>query len=454
MSEHLIDLDELVLRCQDKTTKEYIQEAVSCYRAGAFRSCIVSTWNAVVFDFIHKLGQLELTGDRQAKVELETFEKDRSAKKFKEMWEFESKIPQLAQEKYEFISPIERQDLERLHEDRSLCAHPSMHSMGEPFHPTPELARCHLRNAITHLLQHPPVQGKAALNHIWDTIKSEYFPEDVEQAIQSFKTSYLARARKSLIKDIVTGLTKSLLLDNKPVKEQRRMYAALIAVKKLYFNQVEEIVNNKLAQIVNSVSDEEWNQVFFYIRRMDAWQALNSAQQIKAKNYLEAIEKIDTVNSYVLLNSLETKEIEEFAFKQIEQFKNNELSYLIAAIDKKKHLLKSDKIDEIIKIYKPYIVQQFIESGQFWYSANYGHKLLCVSEYLKEEEIKTILDSFCENYQIYGAEKDVPEIMTEFFNKTIHLANSAKSEWLSVREKIEGRDVYTELLNLIDKQFP
>ncbi len=53
MSERLIDLDELVLRCRDKTTKDYIQEAVSCYRAGAFRSCIVSTWNAVVFDFIH-----------------------------------------------------------------------------------------------------------------------------------------------------------------------------------------------------------------------------------------------------------------------------------------------------------------------------------------------------------------------------------------------------------------
>ena len=95
------------------------------------------------------------------------------------------------QQKYEFISPIERKDLERLHEDRSLCAHPSMHSMGEPFHPTPELARCHLRNAITHLLQHPPVQGKAALQHIWDTIKSEYFPEDVKQATQSNKKSLL-----------------------------------------------------------------------------------------------------------------------------------------------------------------------------------------------------------------------------------------------------------------------
>ena len=60
----------------------------------------------------------------------------------------------------------------------------------------------------------------------------------------------------------------------------------------------------------------------------------------------------------------------------------------------------------------------------------------------------------CENDQIYCAEKEVPKIMTELFNKTIHLADSAKSEWLSVRKMIEGRDVYTELLDLIDKQFP
>jgi hypothetical protein len=60
MQETFIDLDELILRCRDKASKKLIQEAVSCYRAGAYRSCIVSTWNAVVFDFLHKLRELDL----------------------------------------------------------------------------------------------------------------------------------------------------------------------------------------------------------------------------------------------------------------------------------------------------------------------------------------------------------------------------------------------------------
>lgn len=65
-NERLADLDELILRCRTKEAKEYVTEAVACYRVGAFRSCIVATWVAVVFDFLNKLEELELTGDKQA----------------------------------------------------------------------------------------------------------------------------------------------------------------------------------------------------------------------------------------------------------------------------------------------------------------------------------------------------------------------------------------------------
>lgn len=83
MYETFIDLDELIVRCRDKQAKKFIQEAVACYRSGAFRSCIVATWNAVVFDFLHKLRELELLGDGQASNLLKKFEKISSASNFK-----------------------------------------------------------------------------------------------------------------------------------------------------------------------------------------------------------------------------------------------------------------------------------------------------------------------------------------------------------------------------------
>ena len=41
MYETFIDLDELIILCRDKSAKKFIQEAVACYRAGAYRSAKV-----------------------------------------------------------------------------------------------------------------------------------------------------------------------------------------------------------------------------------------------------------------------------------------------------------------------------------------------------------------------------------------------------------------------------
>ena len=66
MKERMADLDELVLSCRDLKAREYVAEAVACYHAGAFRSCIVSTWLAVSFDFFDKTAELASLGDTEA----------------------------------------------------------------------------------------------------------------------------------------------------------------------------------------------------------------------------------------------------------------------------------------------------------------------------------------------------------------------------------------------------
>ncbi len=58
----LIDLDELILQCRSRHAREYIAEAVACYKAGAFRSCMVATLIAVVFDILDKLRELQISG--------------------------------------------------------------------------------------------------------------------------------------------------------------------------------------------------------------------------------------------------------------------------------------------------------------------------------------------------------------------------------------------------------
>lgn len=123
MASPLSDLDELVLKCRDQKAKNYIREAVACYKAGAFRSAIVSTWIAVSFDILDKLKELSLAGDKEAEKQIEAFDKARRIGDIANSLKFERDILSVCRDKLELISPVEFIDLDRLQEDRNRCAH-------------------------------------------------------------------------------------------------------------------------------------------------------------------------------------------------------------------------------------------------------------------------------------------------------------------------------------------
>ncbi len=75
MAGSLSDIEALVLQCHTESSRLYIAEAISCYKAGAYRSAIVSTWIAVVFDLIDKIRELAISGDGKAKVLYDKYEK-------------------------------------------------------------------------------------------------------------------------------------------------------------------------------------------------------------------------------------------------------------------------------------------------------------------------------------------------------------------------------------------
>jgi hypothetical protein len=453
MSERLTDLDELVLRCQDKSTRQYIQEAVTCYRAGAFRSCIVSTWNAVIFDFIHKLRQLDQTGHKNAQKKLEEFEEIRAKQDITKMLYFEKSVPDLALKEFEFISPLEYSDLTRLLEDRNRCAHPSMQSLEETFQASAELARYHLRNAVIHFLQHPPVQGRVACEVIWTAIRSEYFPTEVEQAFTYLCNGPLARARKPLIRNIVIGLTKDLLLYDRPKAERSRQFAALQAVYKMYFEVTEETIQDKLSGIVMGISDPGLPKLINYLRNMKAWESLNEACQTKAKNLIKKIDSAAAIP--VLTDALNVVELQAIALERVKQLPPEIL------IQNFQTELSPEYMQPVVKDHIQSKVDLFTQSTSSKEATTNGRALLQIVSLLSHEQLESVLESFCKN-TLFHESLGIPEIIQEIFKQTGHLGESIESikyKWLSVRqlidsEQFDGVTSINALKELIDLKFP
>ncbi|AMW29840.1 hypothetical protein [Arthrospira platensis] len=451
MYQTFIDLDELIILCIDKSAKKFLQEAVACYRAGAYRSCIVSTWNAVVFDFIHKLRQLDQVGNGEAYQLLQQFENMSKNSDVKGLWKFESDIPNIAESKFALISPIEKADITRLCEDRSRCAHPSMASLEEPFEATAELARYHMRSAVTYLLQRPPVQGRLALNIIWEDIKSVYFPTNPNQAVQYFQKGLLARPRVSLIKDIVIGLTRSLLTEDLPEDEKERQFSALNAVARMHRENVGNILTENLSSIIlDEVTDENWPKVITYLRRVDnAVENLSDPCRLKAIRFIEKMNVASGINCQdkeILANAAYIDFLMDSVQVKLKEASPDEVLNLMERLPYESNKFKvilNDSIEAFIK--------KFERVTSFQESLNCVDKFYPIYSFLSPTHKESILNAFCNNHQIYGSYKS-PWVITNIFHEDTKNGSLLESYWLSFRKKLDEKfpDRFEDLKKLID----
>lgn len=290
MASPLEDLDELTLRCRDQKARLYIAEAVSSYRSGAFRSAIVATWIAVCFDVIEKLRELALAGDKEAERQVLDLENTRRTGDLTRALKFERELLELAKDKFDLLSPLEFIDLDRLQADRNRCAHPSLTSDDQAYSPSAELARLHLHSAVTHLLQHPPAQGKYALDRILGEINSDYFPSSKKEAQVAFASGPLKRPRESLVRNLTIILTKTLLQDKPDYKRRKRVAAALAALRDMHPSPVASALKERLSSLFRSVLDDDLTWVTTFLEHVpDTWQFLEPDVCQRLENYVKDI---------------------------------------------------------------------------------------------------------------------------------------------------------------------
>lgn len=387
MAKLLEDLDELILRCRDDKARLYIEEAVASYRSGAFRSSIVSCWIAVCFDVIEKLRELSLAGDKEAEKNIQELDHTRRSADVTRALKFERELLIIARDKFELISPLEFIDLERLQADRNRCAHPSLTADDQAYSPSAELARLHIHSAITHLLQHPPAQGKYALDRLRQDVESEYFPASKDEARIAFSSGPLKRPRESLVRNFVLILIKALLEKTSDYKRRLRLKAALNATAELHHRVVSATFHERLSALFRVIPDTSLSTVIYFLRDInDVWQHLEADVTQRIQNYVKNLPSKDIDDLDFLLGYLP---LQEQARKRLSLVTLNELTSAIFFIPHK------EISDRIIEIYLT--------------SASFDDANICAKEIMlhagdfTEHQIRRILTSAKDNAQIIGS---------------------------------------------------
>lgn len=387
MSTPLTDLDELILRCRDDRAKSYLREAVASYRAGAFRSAIVATWIAVCFDFIEKLQELALAGDKEAEGQINELEKIRSSGDVARALKFERDLLVSARDKFELISPLEYLDLSRLQEDRNRCAHPSLVAEGEAYNPSAELARLHIRSAVVSVLQHAPAQGKYALDRLLKEVASDYFPTKFEDARDFLSTGPLRQPRESLVRNFVVMLAKTFLLVTKDFKYKRRISAALKATAYLHPSLFNATLEEKLSPLVRQVDDSELYSTFSFFHQVpDVWQFLAVDVRQKLSNYVLEMPSghFDYIDAALIFAPLR-----EAAQKRIKKATRKELAEIIF-FD-----LPSQVGDRFVDIY--------LDSKSFDQANSWAKHMITHSGDFSADHVRRILQNASSNGEVLGS---------------------------------------------------
>jgi hypothetical protein len=387
---NISDPEELVLKCQSAQSRGYIAEAVECYHAGAYRACIVSTWIAVVFDFVDKLNKLELAGDKNAQEKLSEFNDIREKGDVARSLKFERQIIDWALNEFELISPLEHRDLTRLVEDRHRCAHPSMSSSDELYQPTAELARYHLRNAVEYLLQHPPAQGKAALSRIMEEINGSLFPRNKDAALQHFRFGPLARPRPALVRNVVIVLVKQCLHDALEPDSRLRRAAALNAIRTMHREPTEQALREKLNEVARGVPDTLLLRLVLFLASVDdCWHFLAEDVIGRIERYSSNIPEAELPAALSAI--LRVPALEQRAKAQISTLSAPELSLILGQV-----VLLPEMLDRAVELYG--------ESGSFDTANTRANNLIIpLASSFTPEQVTRLVESVSRNSQISGS---------------------------------------------------
>lgn len=423
MTEQLVtDIDTLPHRVRDPNSKRLIDDALAAYRGGALRSAIVSTWIAVLYDITSKARELARLGDPALQQYVKYLDNAIENKDHNKMANIERDILDDAEEKFQIITPHEREELQRIKEDRNKCAHLSVFSEEQFYQPTPDQVRTHIVHALQYLLVHGPLQGKSALGKLFEDVKSEVFPSTEAEVREFFLSKYLNRSKDVLVENIVKMILKVFVLaiDDELFEHRQKLSWILdeihqkrndifIKTSKPFFERLYGIKEEKEILSICLLLETN-NQI---------WTWMQSSVRISFLGLIKNCTARDIIEHYVP-NAYSVKEIKTKTEEKIKK------------LDYRKQM-------QIITSY-PY--QHFVPLGIKIFSNSENYKMaidtgfniiLPLSDHFSYDDVISVIEATMNNDQIHGASV-VIKVLTDLFDRTEkHLPNT-RDKWIELAD--------------------
>ncbi|HFI2199225.1 TPA: hypothetical protein ACGPQK_004455 [Pseudomonas aeruginosa] len=434
-----IDLDILLTRIRHPQSKVYFLDAVKAYKAGALRGALTSTWVALVYDLIAKYRELSALGDAAATAFLQSWDNATVAGDITRLLQLEGGILEDATANTQVVNRIARKHLDRLREDRHLCAHPAFSAEADLFEPSPELVRLHLVNAVDLVLSQEPLQGKAIFDLYDVDVQSPGFPTRHERILDYVEQRYLARVRTQNIRNFGTVLAKSLL---KGVPAQweplhRKIVSSLVSVRDRAGHAWTDLSAAIVHLIDNLEPPNRPRAIAFIASFPNFWPQLQEPTRIALQATVENAD-LTAVTDYRILAGVTVPQFRAALLDLIARLTRQQLADAIAFQP------LTDLWPQAVEIYQ--------ESGSWRGSeANFSDLITPFTGRLNSQQLDQVLDAIIDNGQNWDAAETDTLLLGLLRNaQPADLpSHAARSRFYQLIHRMRRTDKYDEVLTFL-----
>jgi hypothetical protein len=360
---------------------------VKAYKIGALRASIASIWVSIVYDLIAKYRELTVSDDPAARTFIDLWDNATAHNDIRKLLELERGIIEDATSKTQIIDPLSKKHLDRIREDRHLCAHPAFSSDAELFEPSPELVRLHLVSAVDLVLSRKPLQGKAIIETYSIDVRSAGFPSDNAKILDYVERRYLERVRAPNIRGFGAVLAKSLL-KGVPVEwehQQNKVISSLVAVRERAVEAWPD-VSSAIVRLIDTLEPNHRLRAITFIAAFpDFWPLLQEPTRMALQATVDNADPA-ALSDFRILKAGTVLDMRHSVVRLIDKLNEKQLAGAISALP------LSDLWPRAIKLYR--------ESGSYRGSeANFRNFILPFAGHIKNQWLDQLLDAVIANGQ-------------------------------------------------------
>ena len=403
------EIEELRDRIQIPETREYMDEVLSNFYTGSYRSAIILLYITVLRDIYCKLESLrDVYNDRQAEEILDKIDKKLVNSPKNSDWEVN--LVDQSNQGEKLVSDIAREHIESLRKERNICAHPVKELGDSLYRPSRDVVKAFIVMMLDEVLARPPFLTDRFADRLSDHIEENRLNDlSVEDSTALIMRKYLDHITDPTGQYLIFKYLWKLafFLDDERSTLNCKYTSAVLC--KMYSQSIEPMVENEISYFSDKLKLNNENRLMLLVHFFNQHRGMFDEFPDEMKNTLTR-----KVRSYAEIDRkaffYETIDEKIESLLQCYDGDGTDAPYILGMISEEKG--RSEAIDFAIDLFSQ--ASSYSISGKYF--ASFVRPMIQSMDITQLKKLLEVMDNNDQIYNYFGLSQYVDAIREQYGN--------------------------------------